>query len=426
MKKEVALLRKLREDAVSQGSLVNALFFADKLVHLSGDPVDSFYLGQLYHQTGDHGRALDAIEHLTGLCAGYLKSQVYLKLERYQQVIDIQESKSDLDLLIQKTIKLEIKSLLEVSRGHAFLHQGLREQAKISYTRALEMDYKCFEAFQALRDNYMINLREEQDLLKRIVKDPDSEFVGALYSTLNAQHCKTDTLVKHHFKNNPTMHLVQAERLMNAGRYQKALLLVKSVLNKDRYHPKALYLQMALWWQTKNHSELFLLGHELVQQYPQSSLAWYCVGVYYLTIKKHVDARQYFSKATIMDGNNQYAWMGFAHSFALEDEHDQAQSAYSTCQRMMPSSYLPRLFIAMEHMKLLHCQLAIEFLEASLVLSREDPLVFNEYGTVFYQLEKYHEAMEHFNCGLQLLEPQDTHVRPTILLNLAQCHRRLG
>ncbi len=40
------------------------------------------------------------------------------------------------------------------------------------------------------------------------------------------------------------------------------------------------------------------------------------------------------SKTSLMDPRFAPAWIAFAHTFALEGEHDHAVTAYSTCARM--------------------------------------------------------------------------------------------
>lgn len=37
-----------------------------------------------------------------------------------------------------------------------------------------------------------------------------------------------------------------------------------------------------------------------------------------------------------MDPRSAPAWIAFAHTFALEGEHDHAVTAYSTCSRLFP------------------------------------------------------------------------------------------
>jgi hypothetical protein len=103
------------------------------------------------------------------------------------------------------------------------------------------------------------------------------------------------------------------------------------------------------------HSKLFILAHEMVDHEPENPVSWYAVGVWYLCRGKWAQARQYFrlalpvtaqitpsdrcgSKTSLMDPRFGPAWIAFAHTFALESEHDHAVTAYSTCARMFTGS----------------------------------------------------------------------------------------
>lgn len=85
-------------------------------------------------------------------------------------------------------------------------------------------------------------------------------------------------------------------------------------------------------------SSLFMLAHELVEQDPQSAVTWYAVGLWYFSGSRWGEARRYFSKANLIDPRFAPAWIGFAHSFAYEGEHDHAITAYSTSARLFQGS----------------------------------------------------------------------------------------
>ena len=78
------------------------------------------------------------------------------------------------------------------------------------------------------------------------------------------------------------------------------------------------------------------------------------------------------------------AWIAFAHSFALEGEHEQAVIAYSTSARLFQGSHLPLLFIGMEHIQLYNIALAEEHLQAAYSMCDSDPLLLNELGVLAY------------------------------------------
>ena len=46
------------------------------------------------------------------------------------------------------------------------------------------------------------------------------------------------------------------------------------------------------------HSELFYLAHQLVEEYPQHAVSWFAVGCYYHMIADFENARRYFSKVS--------------------------------------------------------------------------------------------------------------------------------
>lgn len=102
-------------------------------------------------------------------------------------------------------------------------------------------------------------------------------------------------------------------------------------------HTATLPLHIACMYHLKHlHSRLFILAHELVDKEPELPMSWLAVGVWYLISQKWRDARQYLSKATIMNPRLAPGWIAFAHTFALEGEHEHAITAYSTAARLFP------------------------------------------------------------------------------------------
>jgi anaphase-promoting complex subunit 6 len=94
------------------------------------------------------------------------------------------------------------------------------------------------------------------------------------------------------------------------------------------------------------------------------------------------------------------AWIAFAHTFAMEGEHDHAVTAYSTCARMFVGSvnilsvrytslicarsHLPLLFVGMEQIVLSNHPLADEALNAANAACDTDPLLINELGVMTF------------------------------------------
>ena len=88
--------------------------------------------------------------------------------------------------------------------------------------------------------------------------------------------------------------------------------------------------------QLNKPNALFMLAHELVELFPKHCVTWFAVGTYYFCIKRYLDARRYYGKSTSIEPSFGQAWVGFAHSFALEGEHESAISIYSSACRVLP------------------------------------------------------------------------------------------
>ena len=112
------------------------------------------------------------------------------------------------------------------------------------------------------------------------------------------------------------------------------LSLMKRILRLDPFQVAALPSHLCCLYELKEKNRLFLLAHNLADQQPDQPATWFGVGVYYLSINKVSEARRYFSKSSMMDPHFGPAWVGFAHSFAVEGEHEQAISAYTTAARL--------------------------------------------------------------------------------------------
>lgn len=108
-------------------------------------------------------------------------------------------------------------------------------------------------------------------------------------------------------------------------------------------------------------TELFKVAHRLVEVMSDSALSWYAVGAYYFLIGndstelimlvittfdvnrffyirsagKQDNARRHLNKSLSLNPVFGPAWLLFGHSFASENEHDQAMAAYFKATQLM-------------------------------------------------------------------------------------------
>lgn len=333
-------------------------------------------------------------------------------------------------------------------RGICFAKQNALDRAKECYMDAVRIDVQCFEAFNQLMKNALMSPHEEWEFLESL--DFDSIAVGhdssssqeaaeltkMLYAARLSKYTNqaeftaaVETLSTHYkLSSNPDILLAKADLLYTQCRFSDALALTDRILQNDRYNFDAIPLHVACLHELSEKSALFLIAHDLADNQPDEVVTWFTVGTYYLSIGKVAEARRFFSKASMMDPHFGPAWLGFAHTFAAEGEHDQAISSYATAARLFQGTHLSQLFLGMQNLQLQNMTLAREYLNAAYRLCASDPLLLNELGVAFYQGGELTQAVDVFETALAIAH--DVRAEPQTWLvtraNLGHAFRRLG
>lgn len=117
------------------------------------------------------------------------------------------------------------------------------------------------------------------------------------------------------------------------------------------------------------------------------------------------------SKATLVDNMFGAAWLAYGHSFAADNEHDQAMAAYFKASQLMKGydsfqsystfiflnnllgiryrCYLPLLYIGLECGLTSNTGLANRYFQEAKLLAPKDPFVMHEMGVIAYQNHRY-------------------------------------
>ena len=331
-------------------------------------------------------------------------------------------------------------------RGLCYAKQNAFDRAKECYKDAVRIDVQCFEAFEQLMKNCLMSPNEEWEFLDSLdfdaittddtsVSQEAADFTKMLYTTRLSKYknpaaftTATETLSTHYnLASNPDLLLAKADLLFTQCRFKNALAITNSILQDDKYNFTIYPLHLACLYELGMKNALFLISHDLADNQPDEPCTWLAVGIYYLVINKVAEARRYFSKASMMDPHFGPAWIGFAHTFAAEGEHDQAISAYSTAARLFMGTHLPQLFLGMQNHMLNNMTLADEFLKTAFGLCETDPLLLNEMGIVFYHQDKVPEAVKMFSQALRIARDIDSDSSAWISTraNLGHAYRRL-
>lgn len=478
-------LREWRQDALNKHQYDSAIFIGDKLLALTQSDKDAFWLAQVHFSTGNYTRAQSFLSRQDLIARNpscrYLAGHCYIKQNRFEEALSILGEKNPTHLItnasnsrrklqhtsghsragskaagrshIRDEVAQEDAANVRFEAGMCFLRglcyakQNAFDRAKECYKDAVRIDVQCFEAFEQLMKNCLMSPDEEWEFLESlnfdaitIMDDPSSsqeaaEFTKMLYTTRLSKYknptaftTATETLSTHYnLATNPDLLLSKADLLFTQCKFKDALAITNSILRDDKYNFSIYPLHLACLYELQLKNALFLIAHDLADNHPEEPCTWLAVGVYYLVINKIAEARRYFSKASMMDPHFGPAWIGFAHTFAAEGEHDQAISAYSTAARLFMGTHLPQLFLGMQNHMLNNMTLAEEFLKTAYGLCKTDPLLLNEMGVVFYHQDKLEESVAMFSKALQIADDIDSDSSAWISTraNLGHALRRL-
>ncbi|KAI3611049.1 cell division control protein 16 [Moniliophthora roreri] len=325
-------------------------------------------------------------------------------------------------------------------RGLLMLKLNKADQAKNCFMEALALDVKCYDAFEQLVSGEMLSPDEEWEFVQGLSYSSqtpqDAAFIQLIYTTRlrKYKHAEEQALTRkrlvdeYGLGDNPDVLYSFADALYTNFRWSDCFVITSRILSLVTIHNPTVPLHLACMYHLKHlHSKLFLLAHEMVDREPENPISWYAVGVWYLSHKNYVSARQYFSKSSLMDPRFAPAWIAFGHTFANEGEHDHAVTAYSTAARMFPGSHIPLTFVGMEQIVLSNFKLADEALAAAHSMCDSDALLYNERGVMAYNHGRYTDAAELFEKALSLAEVTQSsqHSWTTTYVNLGTCYRRL-
>ncbi len=448
-------LRLWRHDALIQHHYQTAVYVGDKVLALTNDPNDAFWLAQAHYSNGNYIRARKLLENQQldkSVSCRYLAALCLTKMKKWDEALELIGEKNpfindDINLTPTNNNSNQIKNVdggikLESSmcylRGNIYANQNILDRAKECYKEAIQIDIKCFEAFDQLISNNLLTPIEEWDLLQNLnfqKSDDNSDLIKALYTTkLNkytnlSKYEEANILLNEEYGlgNNGDVQLSKANLLFTQCRFQQCANVCEEILKKDAYNFEVLPNLLACLYELGGKNRLFILAHELADNHPEKPITWLAVATYYLLIGKVSEARSFFSKASMMDPLFSPAWIGFAHTFAQEGEYEQAISAYSTAARLFPGSHLPTLFLGMQHLQMGNINLAEEYLQTSLHCCNTDPLILNELGVAQYHKHDLEKAESLFVQALKAARQLDSDPRSwlSIYSNLGHTYRRL-
>ncbi|KAK7576605.1 hypothetical protein V9T40_012891 [Parthenolecanium corni] len=411
-----------------------ALFWADKVCSLNNnEPQDVYFLGKCLFDMGQHRRAVHIIQN-----TGLEKVDIYCRFIMIKCLIEVKEFTEALSMLLNEDIddkkntstsrtfasaeldslriqfnlseeeSMSMYSALLALKGLVYEALDNRNLATDCYKEAVSSDINCFEALSALLQHRLLTCVEAQKLMESFTPVENSSEIEdtvtkPLYQTLLRSYIgdsllppETTVSLPQSLEMNSDVLAAEAERLYYNCSYKECFELTEVIRKKDPYHMVGLMTHIACLVELGYKNRLFYLAHDLVDVHSETAIAWLAVGCYYYLIGKQDPARRYLSKATLVDNMFGAAWLAYGHSFAADNEHDQAMAAYFKASQLMKGSYLPLLYIGLECGLTSNIGLAYRFFQEARTLAPKDPFVIHEMGVIAYQNHKFEKAEHYF------------------------------
>ncbi|KAF6040458.1 CDC16 [Bugula neritina] len=434
----------------------SALYWADKVMTLSADNVEDVLVcaNCLYH-TGQYHRAVAVVKNRIDLktnaegvlliancyyaCADYEKTALVLT-EFLTPAARTFHHKSSTQQLNPKTpTDSHILSAMHLLLGKSYEGTGSYDLSTEQFRQALVYDVYCHEAFDKIIGHHLLTASQEQELLDQLpfeeqcAGEDNCKTVSTLYRMQIKKYAGHEVLSIPSemcaLEENLDVIVSLAERFYCNCYFRDAYKITSKVLNKEPFHLKCLPLHIVLLVELRKPRDLFYLAHRLVDTYPTNAISWFAVACYYHLIHNNELARQYFSKATSLDGLFGPAWLVFGHSFAAESEHDQAMAAYFRASQLMKGCHLPFLYIGLEYGLTSTTKLAEKFFMQAQAIAPDDPFVIHEIGVIDYQNGRYRDCEVKMKQALSIIDSLDlkklSHLWEPLLNNMAHTCRKL-
>ncbi|CAI4573839.1 BAL_1a_G0032590.mRNA.1.CDS.1 [Saccharomyces cerevisiae] len=456
-------LRLWRFDALMQHMYRTAEYIADKVYNISNDPDDAFWLGQVYYNNNQYVRAVELItrNNLDGvniLCR-YLLGLSFVKLQRFDDALDVigeyNPFSEDPSTTAANTMSnngnnsntsqpvtdggIKMESSLCFLRGKIYFAQNNFNKARDAFREAILVDIKNFEAFEMLLSKNLLTPQEEWDLFDSLdFKEfgEDKEIMKNLYKINLSKYINTEDITKsneilakdYKLADNVDVVRSKVDICYTQCKFNECLELCETVLENDEFNTNILPTYIGCLYELSNKNKLFLLSHRLAETFPKSAITWFSVATYYMSLDRISEAQKYYSKSSILDPSFAAAWLGFAHTYALEGEQDQALTAYSTASRFFPGMHLPKLFLGMQFMAMNSLNLAESYFVLAYDICPNDPLVLNEMGVMYFKKNEFVKAKKYLKRALEVVKDLDPSSRTTISiqLNLGHTYRKLN
>ncbi|RIB15540.1 hypothetical protein C2G38_2192141 [Gigaspora rosea] len=251
-------------------------------------------------------------------------------MEKYQEVLDILDD--EIHFLIE--LEASICYLREV----AYSQQSDLDNAKQWFKKALEIDVKCFEAFNGLVINHMMANKEEWDFVNSLKFDELLEYEEAYFIKMNyismlkkhehvieVQEARSELENKFRLSNNAAILLSHTDELYTQCRFKECLEVTTKI-----------WTYFAI---ESEHDQAIAAYSTAAKLYPSLHLPTLFIGMQHLQAKNLLSAEEYLLTSSQICESDPLVLneLGVLY-FQKLNELDIAESYFQKVVSMLPPS----------------------------------------------------------------------------------------
>ena len=433
----------------------NALFYAEKSLNFSLNhemksiSENIFTLAKCLYLNKEYSRCVNLIQKYNmvyfNLNFLILIGQALYNCEDYESLISFLE-KDPITFEAPLNNKSDTKFLHSIRYlliGKAYEMQENKQPAIRNYLLSLQNDPNNIEAFDILLNHQLLNLESKNNLLSTLTFSNDNNWLYDYFKSKIDDNIymtgKSDIEIQENeneekanvmdilYKNeDQDLMKMEAEKYFIARDYTNTFNKLKKINEEDFYNLEIIPMLCSCMIELNKVGELYSLAYKLANNCGDKFISWYAVGCYYYSIKKFDLSRKYFLKCNQLNKNFPEGWIALGNSYAGQDESDQALNAYRTCLRLFPGCHYSNLYIGMEFIRTNNFKTAFITFQNALLLSVNDPLIYNEIGVVYYKQRQFDEAEKFFLKGVSICNNEDRSITTqTLILNLGHCYKKM-
>ena len=433
----------------------NALFYAEKSLNFSLNhemksiSENIFTLAKCLYLNKEYSRCVNLIQKYNmvyfNLNFLILIGQALYNCEDYESLISFLEKEP---ITFESPLKNKsdtqiLHSIRYLLIGKAYEMQENKQPAIRNYLLSLQNDPNNIEAFDILLNHQLLNLESKNNLLSTLSFSNDNNWLYDYFKSKIDDNIymteKSDIEIQENeneekanvmdilYKNeDQDLMKMEAEKYFIARDYTNTFNKLKKINEEDFYNLEIIPMLCSCMIELNKVGELYSLAYKLANNCGDKFISWYAVGCYYYSIKKFDLSRKYFLKCNQLNKNFPEGWIALGNSYAGQDESDQALNAYRTCLRLFPGCHYSNLYIGMEFIRTNNFKTAFITFQNALLLSVNDPLIYNEIGVVYYKQRQFDEAEKFFLKGVSICNNEDRSITTqTLILNLGHCYKKM-